>query len=75
VVDKTFRLMPTNGAVPASDQKQFAFHINVNDELKFAAASQNGPGQYYMMALTNNAAAGAIGPLITCRSLMQFRDL
>lgn len=75
VVDKTFRFTASNGAVPASDVKQFAFHIPVNDELKFAAGSQNGPGQYYMMAVTNNAQGATVGPVITCRSLMQFRDL
>jgi len=75
VADKTLTFRAANGTVPQSDVQQFAFHIRVNDEMKFAAGSQNGPGQYYMMAVTNSVQAALVGPLITCRSLMQFRDL
>lgn len=75
VVDKTFRLIAQNGVLPQSNQIQFAFHIKVNDELKFAPGVVTGTGQYYMIACTNNAQGAAVGPTITCRALMQFRDL
>lgn len=74
LADKTVRLDQQPGASVLTI-RNFKLHIRLNAVFNFNAAAITGNGNVYMMAVTNQAAAARVGPLITCKSTTRFRDM
>lgn len=72
--DRVLYVRQPNGAT-FNGVRIFKMHLRVKKNLLFQAGAQTGIGQYYMFAVTNSATASTVGPIISCRSVMRFRDV
>lgn len=74
LVDKIYTVEhPPGGSV--AQMVNIALHIPLDRDIQFLPGVQTGPGMIYIAALTNDTQAARVGPFITLRGMLQFRDV